>query len=444
MAVIVVDNSESWFYGTADIDTFIIQGTRSQYSVQDIGGANPLAYVVGPNATCYLSDGEFLRFDDQIVPLTCWSDSQAVVNGTVKHDYDAYHDLFRTTYSYNDGSSVKYDYDALWQFVWDTIKTTYDTNGHRTQVDYTNDNGSKSVYQYDANNAFNWDQIQTQFDVNGQRTQVNYTYDDGTKTTYQYDVGNAFNWDQIQTKFNVDGLREQVSYTYDDGTTTVYQYDIGNKFSWSQVQTNTNADGQTVKTVYTNDDGTSVLYQYDVNGVYSWSKQARYFDADGHKTKDIFDNDNGTHTLIEYDINGIVINTKSYGGAPVAAAQSESTVGGSDAPLAAATSVSEQQAHTADADQTSQASGDSFVFRTDAQSVHQAANFIASAATNSAALADLVSESHSAISQLLAHLVSHDDGHHNELHSAPSLVPHDADMASFHLADLVARGFFTH
>ena len=305
------------------------------------------------------------------------------------------------------------------------------------------------MYQYDPGNAFSWSEIRTDFYVDprgtaGDRQTVTYTYDDGTKTVYQYDVLSEFAWSQIQTKFDAGGHRTQVNYTNDDGTTTIYQYDVGNKMSWSQVLTNTNAAGQTVKTIYTNDDGTSVLYQYDVDGVYSWTKQARYFDAAGHKTKDVFDNDNGTHTLIEYDINGNVTNTKSYGGAPVTAAQSEGTGGGSDASLAASATLGEQHAHAASTDTTSHASGDSFMFRTDAQSVHQAANFIASAATNSAALADLVSESHSAISQLLAHLMSHDGGQHNDLHSAASLVPHDADMASFHLTDLVARGFLTH
>ena len=392
---------DDYMDGGDGIDTFIFSGTRAQYSI--VGDVH-FATVVGPDGHDTVVNGEYLKFDDQIVPLVARTVTQAVAGGSSDTTFDALSNRLAVAYHYTDGSSVVYQYDALSQFAWTTVTATYNSKGERTQATYAND--------------------------------------DGTQSVYQYDVGNAFDWSQIQSKYNVAGQREQVIYTNDDGTMTVYQYDVGNAFSWSQIKTSFNASGQTVTVVYTNDDHTSVLYQYDVDGIYSWSKQARYFDAAGHKTKDVFDNDNGTHTLIEYDINGYIINTKSYGGVVVAAGQSEGAV--SDVTLAATASLGEQQALAVDVDQASHASSDFFVFRADTQFIHQTANFVASAATNSAALADLVSESHSAIAQLLAHLVSHDEGQHNNLQGSPSLVPHDADASLFHLTDLVARGFLTH
>lgn len=442
MVDIVVDpDGPGGFYGTPGIDTFIFSGTRDQYSVADryfIGSSGErnviVQYLSNPTFTWYLDNGEYLKFDDQIVPLIVQQTDTGIDGGHVVHDYDAHGVVFRTIYSYygppgvsfNGGSlgpQIKYDYDVLSQYSWSMVKTTYAAGMNQVrQVDYTNDDGTRSVYQYtDPYNT-----IESKFDVNGQRVQVNYMNDGHTLTTYQYDAYSAFSWDQIKTTFDGNGNRTQVTYNYDDHAATTYQYDVGNHYSWSQIQTNTNASGQTVKSLYTNDDGTSVLYQYDVDNTHSWSKQARYFDANGIKTKDVFDNNNGTHTLIQYDTDGNITNTLTYGGPVAAAGQADAATDSGAQAIAAAS----EQVHVASADQTSHVSGDSFVFRVDAQPAHEAASFVASVATSHPVFADLANALHN-----VASLVPHDDA---------GWLAHHADAAPLHLADAVAHGFLFH
>ena len=184
MADIVIGNPGS-YTGTPGIDTFIFLGGRSQYSVTDhfpIDGRH-LVDVYGPGGPYSITDGEYLKFNDQIVPLAIQTSVQAVGNGSVKHEYDAHGDLFRATYSYYDGSTVKYDYDVLSQFAWTKVVTTYgpgygeDWAPQDRKIVYYNDDGTSVVYQHNSYTSYEVDYsysstMQTYFNALGQREKV--------------------------------------------------------------------------------------------------------------------------------------------------------------------------------------------------------------------------------------------------------------------------------
>lgn len=257
--------------GAGGVDVFEFSGARSKYVIT--GDANSVT-VSGPDGTDVIHNGEYLKFSDQVVPLTANTVTQTTATGSVNTSFDADGHRLQVTYDYHDGSGYAYQYDSLSQFSWNTVETSFDPDSSRSKVVYNND--------------------------------------DNTQTVYNYDVANAYNWSSVETDYNASGQRNQILYTKDDFTKTVYDYDVANANSWSSVQTDYNSSGQRSQILYTNDDHTAVLYQYDVSSQYTWSSQTRYFDEDGHKTKDVYDNDTGSHTLYEYDVAGNVTATHQF------------------------------------------------------------------------------------------------------------------------------------
>lgn len=209
--------------GSDGLDTFVFSGTRSDYIVT--GDANSVT-VSGTDGTDVVLHGEYLKFSDQILPLTAHTVEQTVASGPVDTLFDAQWSRLQVVYSYADGGSFVYQYDALSQFAWKTVETAFNVGGGRPQIVYTNDDATKTVYQYDLADAFAWSQVQTSFNASGQRDKIIYSNDDHSSVVYQYDALSIYSWSSYARYFDDAGNKTKDVYDNDSGTHTLYQYDV--------------------------------------------------------------------------------------------------------------------------------------------------------------------------------------------------------------------------
>jgi len=209
-------------------DTFEFKGARSSYTVIDNGIAGLV--VTGQDGRDTLFNAEYLKFSDQILPLTA------------------------RTVTVQDGNG---------NFAWTDNVTSFDADDRRISIRYDNDDGSHTVYSYDALDQFRWESVETQFDALWRRPQILYSNDDGSSAVYQYDIMRQYAWSRVLTEFDEAGAKSAIHYQNDDRTAVVYPYDVNGQFSWSQTARYFNAAGQKTADVYDNDIGTHTAYGYD-------------------------------------------------------------------------------------------------------------------------------------------------------------------------------------
>jgi hypothetical protein len=225
-------------------DTVSYLGLRSAFA---ISGTASTATVSGNTyGNDILSSVEYLKFSDQILPLSANWLTVANMSGA---------------------------------YPWDDNVTMFDGDGHRLSITYDYSDGHKYVYDYDALSQFSWQSVETTIDDVGRAPQIIYNVDDGTKSVYQYDLGDAFNWAKVQTSFDASGDRTKILYSNDDLTSVVYQYDTLDQFSWSSTARYFDTAGQKTKDVYDNDSGGHTLYEYDTAGNVTATHQ---YDAGWH------------------------------------------------------------------------------------------------------------------------------------------------------------------
>jgi hypothetical protein len=207
----------------SDTVSYAYLGPRSSFTIS--GSATHATVTNAISGTDALSNVEYLKFSDQIVPLTAHMITQSA--GTTENvtSFDGDWDRLQVAYNYQDGSHYLYEYDALSQFTWKSVETTLDSVGHKPQSIYTNDDNTKTVYQYDPNGLFNWSSIETDFNSVGQRDQIIYNNDDATSAVYQYDVLAKYLWSSETRYFDNTGHKTKDVYDNDSGTHTVYEYD---------------------------------------------------------------------------------------------------------------------------------------------------------------------------------------------------------------------------
>lgn len=214
--------------GAGGLDTVAFMFTRSSFSIS--GDAYNGVVKGSSTGTDLLSNVEYLKFSDQILPLTAHAVVQADTSDIYAWtesatNFDAAWRRLQVAYDYEDDRQYIYQYDALSQFSWKSVETTFDAQGHRPQVIYNNDNGTRAVYQYDLNDAFAWASVQTSF-TGSQRDSIMYTNDDRSRVVYQYDTGDNFAWEQTARYFDDDGQKLRDVYDNDSGTHSVYEYDV--------------------------------------------------------------------------------------------------------------------------------------------------------------------------------------------------------------------------
>src|SRR5262245_10454035 len=211
-----------------DNDTIAFRFARSAYSVIDQGASGLV--VTGQDGRDTLFNAEYLKFSDQILPLTA------------------------RTVTVQDGNG---------NFAWTDNVTSFDADDRRISIRYDNDDGSHTVYSYDALDQFRWESVETQFDALWRKPQILYSNDDGSSAVYQYDIMRQYAWSRVLTEFDEAGAKSAIHYQNDDRTAVVYQYDVNGQFSWSQTARYFNAAGQKTADVYDNDIGTHTAYGYD-------------------------------------------------------------------------------------------------------------------------------------------------------------------------------------
>lgn len=224
-------NGDDYIDGNSGLDTVVFIFPRSEFSIS--GDAYNVVIAGDSTGTDRLTNVEYLKFSDQVLPLTAHTVVQS---------------------------------DENFQFTWSEAVTFFDAAWNRLQVSYRFEDDQEYIYQYDALSQFNWTSVETSFDTQGRQSQIIYNNDSGSMAVYQYDVTNVFAWASVQTIFDTESRREKVIYSNDDSTSVVYQYDLGGNFSWEQTARYFDAVGRKVQDVYVNDSGNYTVYDYDISG----------------------------------------------------------------------------------------------------------------------------------------------------------------------------------